>query len=176
MNPHRSKVRRCTVHHGAGEALSETCELPAPPDSERAGLQSIMSNNLVCACRDLDIHAATKLMIENHIGCLPVVDHLRRPIGVITKFDLVEQLEASLRPDTETPVDLRLRSVDDLMLPLALTLPENATVAQAATLMALEDTHHVLVVGDDARLVGVVSTRDIVTWVVDRGVIIECAL
>lgn len=176
MNHHQSKVRRCTVHYGTGDASSRTYDLPQPPDSERPGLQAIMSNNLVCARRDLDIHAATRLMIEHHIGCLPVVDHLGRPIGVITKFDLVEQLEAALRPRPAPPVDLRTRSVDEVMLPLALTLPEHATVAQAAAMMALEDTHHVLVVGADARLVGVVSTRDIVTWVVDRGVTIECAL
>jgi CBS domain-containing protein len=176
MNPHHTKVRRCTVHHGGGDTLSETCDLPQPPDNERAGLQAIMSNNLVCARRDLDIHAATKLMIEHHIGCLPIVDHLRRPIGVITKFDLVEQLEAALRPQPATPVDLRRRSLDDVMMPLALTLPEDATVAQAATMMSLEDTHHVLVVGQDARLVGVVSTRDIVVWVAERGVTVECAL
>lgn len=154
------------MHHRGGEELSETCALPHPPDSEHGGLRAIMSNDLVCARRDLDIHAAIKLMIDHHIGCLPVVDHARRPIGMVTKLDLVEQLDEALRAEPTAPVDLTLRSVDDVMMPLALTLPERATVEQAAKMMALEDTHHVLVVGEDARLVGVVSTRDIVGWVV----------
>jgi CBS domain-containing protein len=177
MNPHHSQVRRCSVYHGGGEPLSETCDLPQPVDSERTGLRAIMSNNLVCARADLDIHAAIKLMVHHRIGCLPIVDYGRRPVGVVTKFDLVEQLEAALRPhgvDAIAP-DLRARSVEDVMMPLALTLPERATVAQAAKMMTLEDTHHVLVVSDDARLIGVVSTRDIVTWVVDSGVAAERA-
>ena len=50
--------------------------------------------------------------------------------------------------------------------PLALVLDEHATVAHAAAMMSLEDTHHVLVVDADARLVGVVSSKDIVDWLV----------
>ncbi len=134
-----------------------------------------MSNEVVCARADLEIHAAIKLMMRYRIGCLPIVDHLRRPVGIVTKFDLVEQLEAALRPVGAPPLDLRPRCVDDVMMPLALTLPERATVGQAASMMALEDTHHVLVVSDGARLVGVVSTRDIVMWVVDQGLAVERA-
>lgn len=168
MSSHHGQVRRCTVYHGAGEPLQETCELSAV-DGGHAGLRSIMSNNLVCARNDLDIHAAIKLMLRYRIGCLPIVDRARRPIGVITKFDLVEQLEAALRPLDAPPADLRARTVEDVMMPLALSVRERATIAQAASMMALEDTHHVLVVSDDARLVGVVSTRDIVMWVVAEG-------
>jgi len=175
MNPHQGHVRRCTVYHGSGEPLSEACELPEPADCEDGGIRTIMSNHVVCARGDLDLHAAIRLMIRHHIGCLPIVDHRRRPIGIITKFDLVEQLEAALRPSGGPPTDPRPRSVEDVMMPLALTLPERATLAQAATMMALEDTHHVLVVSEDAHLVGVVSTRDIVTWVVERGLATERA-
>ena len=50
------------------------------------------------------------------------------------------------------------------MMPLALTLGEHATVAQAAALMSLEDVHHVPIVADSGRLIGVVSTFDIVRW------------
>jgi len=175
MNPHQGHVRRCTVYHGSGEPLSEACELPEPADCEDGGIRTIMSNHVVCARGDLDLHAAIRLMIRHHIGCLPIVDHRRRPIGIITKFDLVEQLEAALRPAGGPPTDPRPRSVEDVMMPLALTLPERATLAQAATMMALEDTHHVLVVSEDAHLVGVVSTRDIVTWVVERGLATERA-
>ena len=167
MNSHQGFIRRCTVFHGPGEPLSEACELPEPADCERGGLRTIMSNNLICARGDLDLHAGIQLMMRHHIGCLPIVDHRRRPIGIITKFDLVEQLEAALRPAGGPPPDLRPRSVEDVMMPLALTLPERATIAQAASMMALEDTHHVLVVSDDHHLVGVVSTRDIVMWVVN---------
>jgi CBS domain-containing protein len=54
------------------------------------------------------------------------------------------------------------------MLPLAITLDQSATVAHAAAMMSCEDLHHVLVVGDSGELVGVVSSKDVVNWLVSN--------
>lgn len=171
MNHRHALVRRCTVYHGHGEALSESCELPESPDeparqlrtiADCVPLRQVMSTELVCARPDLDADAVIKLMIHHRVGCIPVVDSRRRPLGIITKFDLVEQVAA------QPPADLTATKAEQVMMPLALTLNEHATVAHAASMMASEDTHHVLVVTSDGRLVGVVSTRDIVTWLVEN--------
>lgn len=181
MNNRHALVRRYTVYHGRGEPLSETCELPIPTDddgprgeglAERTCLRRIMSNDLVCGRGTLSLGAVVDLMLSHKIGCLPIVDERRRPIGVITKSDLVEQLGAAIelhRGDMAVP--LRARLAEDIMMPLALTLPETATIAHAAAFMASEDTHHVLVVSAEGRLVGVVSTLDITQWLArtERG-------
>lgn len=135
-----------------------------------------MQRDLVCARPDLEVHAVVRLMIEHRVGCIPVVDQRRRPIGVITKFDLVEHLDASMRATTEglpLPADVLARSAEDVMMPLALTLPEQATVAHAASMIAEEGMHHVLVVSTDGVLVGVVSTRDIVMWLAENDGLIS---
>lgn len=174
FNNRHTLVRRYTVYHGRGEPLSETCELPIPTDDEgsrvealaqRVCLRRIMSNDVVCGRANLSLGAVVDLMLSHHIGCLPIVDDRRRPIGVITKSDLVEQLGAALEIHRgDAPLCLHTRTAEEVMMPLALTLPETASVAHAAAFMASEDTHHVLVVADDARLVGVVSTRDVTMW------------
>ena len=51
-------------------------------------------------------------------------------------------------------------------MPIAFVLQEQATVAHAAAMMSLEDTHHVLVVRSSGELVGVVSSKDVVEWLV----------
>lgn len=177
INNRHALVRRYTVYHGRGEPLSETCELPLPTDddgarvevfAQRVCLRRIMSNDVVCGRKNLSLGAVVDLMLSHHIGCLPIVDERRRPLGVITKSDLVEQLGAALEIHRgEDPPSLRTRTAEEVMMPLALTLPETATVAHAAAFMASEDTHHVLVIADDARLVGVVSTRDVTLWLAD---------
>jgi CBS domain-containing protein len=50
------------------------------------------------------------------------------------------------------------------MLALAFSLDERATIAQAAAMMAIEDLHHVPIVSVEGRLIGVVSSLDIVRW------------
>lgn len=130
---------------------------------------AVMNRAIVCARADVSVAAIVRLMIEHHIGCIPVIDERRRPLGVITKWDLVEQIDATMQntgSDSPLPADLAPRVADEIMMPLALTLGENATVEQAAEMMTSEDTHHVLVVAKDSTLVGVVSSKDIASLLV----------
>jgi CBS domain-containing protein len=131
-------------------------------------LHQIMSRDVICASADLDIRIVVDLMLRNHIGCIPIVDARQRPIGIITKSDIVEHVHAALAAADEgspLPEDLKARTADDLMMPLAFSLSAYATVAHAAMMMMTEDTHHVMVVSPTEELVGVVSSRDLVGWV-----------
>jgi len=127
-----------------------------------------MSNDLICASEDLELAALVRLVVHNHIGCVPVVDRTGRAVGVVTKSDLVEHLDVLLSHEARTektrPVVTRAK---DIMMPLPLTLPESAGLAQAAAMMVLEDVHHVLVVSPAGILVGVVSSKDVVQWMVE---------
>ena len=127
----------------------------------------IMSHDVVCARADLATDALIELMVRNHVGCVPVVDERGRPIGMITKLDLVEKMLAgSGMPFPST--------AGDLMFPLAFTLDARATVAHVATLMSLEDIHHVPIIGPDGYLIGVISTLDVVRWLASNdGLITE---
>jgi CBS domain-containing protein len=177
MTP-QTQVRRCTVYRGRGHADELTMELdpiePGTPSrapvADRVSIRTIMSRELLCVRPDLDISTVVGLMMEHRIGCLPVVDERRRPVGIITKLDLVEQLDAAMRLSggrCPLPTDLAARTADDVMMPIALTLDEHATVAHTASMMVSEDIHHVLVVSGDGALIGVVSAKDIARWVAE---------
>ena len=123
-------------------------------------ITEIMSRHVVCASPDLPVPALVEVMIDERLGCVPVVDEHGHPIGMVTKRDLVEQLLArNGRP--------RPALVSDMMMPLAFTLDDRTTVAHATALMANEDMHHVMIVsGRD--LVGVVSTMDVTRWLFEN--------
>lgn len=135
--------------------------LRVPTIANLVPLTEIMSRDITCARRDLDAERVAELMLQNHIGCMPVVEEPGRPIGMITKLDLVEQLVGR---DGRPPEGLGMHSAGALMMPLAITLDQHATIAHAAALMASEDIHHLFVVDDEGRLIGVLSTMDIVRW------------
>jgi CBS-domain-containing membrane protein len=124
-------------------------------ESSDVPVTAIMTKNVTCAQRDLHVDQLTQRMLREHIGCIPVVDEAGRPIGMVTKLDLVEV--AGHR-------DLAFRTATDVMMPLAMTLGDRATVAHVARLMAAEDVHHVPIVDAERRLVGIVSTMDVVRW------------
>jgi CBS domain-containing protein len=167
---------RCTVYPASGEPtilqleLDPPVEPPVPVHStiaDRVPLRSIMSHELVCVQPELEVPAVVSLMMKHRVGCMPVVDARRRPLGVITKLDLVEQLDATMHGGHEgfpTPQELAARTAEELMLPFPLALDEHASVAHAAAMMTSEDVHHVLVLARDGSLVGVVSSKDVVDW------------
>jgi CBS domain-containing protein len=185
MTTTEAHVRHCSVYRGKGELAEQTIELDpvepqiahrahGPPVPDRFSIRSVMSPELLCARPDLKIAAIFGLMMKHRVGCVPVVDERRRPVGVITKFDLVEQLDAALRCSCggfPMPADLTAQTAEDLMMPIALTLDIHATIAHAAAMMMSEETHHVLVVNHDGALVGVVSAKDIVGWVSTHDVL-----
>ncbi len=77
------------------------------------------------------------------ITAAPVVDDAGRPIGITSMRDLVEDG----RTQVSTP---------------AVSIPANASIDEAAQLMAESGHHHLVVVGSDGRVVGIVSSLDIV--------------
>jgi CBS domain-containing protein len=114
----------------------------------------IMSRHVVCAFEDLPLDTLIQVMVAERLGCVPVVDERGHPRGMVTKLDIVEQLVVPTA---------RASTVGDVMMPLAITLNEDVSVAHAAALMASEDMHHVMIVSGGC-LVGVVSTMDVTRW------------
>ena len=52
-------------------------------------------------------------------------------------------------------------------MPIALTLGPRATVAHAAALMAREAVHHLPIV-DEGRVIGIVSSMDVMRWLAEN--------
>lgn len=149
--------------------MNRTEQTPSYTMPTIAGLvpvTEIMTRDVVCVRSNLPINEVIDTIVNHHIGCLPVVDEYGWPIGMITKLDLVTPLANRVETSNGAPkwCDLAPQTAEEAMLPLALTLGHHATVAQAAALMAGEGLHHLPVVSQSGRLIGVLSTLDIVRW------------
>lgn len=140
------QLQTTRTHQVARRALPRTRTI-----ADTIPVTEIMARDIVCARADLSVEALTQLLVHNHIGCIPIVDDRGHPIGIVTKLDLVER----------TP---KMAKAADVMMPLAITLNQHATIAHAAAVMSVEDFHHVMVVAADHTLLGLVSTMDIARW------------
>ena len=124
-----------------------------PSEADRTPLSEVMTGDVLCVRPAVSIEAVAELLTEHGITGVPVVDESGRAIGIISKTDLVQA-----RHD-------RLGAVAaDIMMPIAFTLPENATLSHAAALMAYEGIHRLPVVAADGSVVGIVSAMDVVRW------------
>jgi CBS-domain-containing membrane protein len=118
-------------------------------------VSSIMTRKVVCARPEMDASLLRARLIERGVSGAPVVDDWGHLLGVATKTDLVEHEVTSQRGH---------KTVGDIMMPLVFTLPPEASIGQAAALMAYEGVHRVIVVDEKGCVVGLVSTLDIARW------------
>lgn len=118
---------------------------------ERTLVSTIMTADVWCARDDAQLSPLRRLLVERGFSGVPVVDHVGRCVGVLSSSDLV-------RAATDT------ERVSDVMSRLTFVLPDNASISQAAALMALEHVHRIPIVSDDDRVVGIVSSIDVLAW------------
>jgi CBS domain-containing protein len=113
--------------------------------------QSFMTKNPVTIERTKTISEAAKLMNEQNIGFVPVVDEAK-PVGVVTDRDLVIRgLAKNL--DGHTPIE-------QVMSPTCITVEPQHTVSETADKMAKHKIRRLLVV-DQNQLVGIVALGDL---------------
>lgn len=151
---------------------------PTGSAASRAKVSDVMSRSVICVAEDVTVETAIALIVHHEIGAVPVTDADGRPLGVLSKTDLVrDQYEQSRTAGDETmslasselepgfhEEVARTAIVRDVMTPIAFTLHENGTLSQAAALMAYEEIHRLPVTDQDGRVVGVLSSLDVLEW------------
>lgn len=139
-------------------------------------IREVMSSSPVCATGAMGMRELARLFEEKRISGAPVVGQDGRIIGVISKTDLIRRTsEGSL----ETPpnylfevlcgtackgapvVPESLLVVADLMSPDPVTVRQDDMIGPVARVMAERGIHRVIVVDDDRRPIGVVTSLDL---------------
>ena len=128
---------------------------------------AVMTCEVICVREDVDLRTVGWLLTHHKINGVPVVDENRRPRGIVTRTDLVRaagemRLENEAFVDSFDPVRAEppLRTAGALMSE-AITVREHDTLGVVARLFRERRCHAAPVVGDDGRLVGVVSAFDL---------------
>ena len=112
----------------------------------------IMSLNVQCVTEDVSLPALASCLLDGGYSGAPVVDDEGRPVGVISKTDL---LRHGVAPDVR---------VRDIMTPTSFTVHEDQSVSKASALMAYEGIHRLPVVDAAGKVVGLLSSLDILHW------------
>jgi CBS domain-containing protein len=131
--------------------------LAAPGD--HTPVREIMTQRVICVRPEVRRFELEALFLERGISGCPVVDESGLPIGIVSKTDLLGQRHFGALGATTTP------TAAELMTPVAFSVHEGTSVAQAAALMAYEGIHRLPVVANDGSVVGLISPLDVLGWV-----------
>jgi CBS domain-containing protein len=159
--------------------VSDIVEL-LPSAAQSTPVTAAMVRTVVCVGPELDVAELMRLFVEQRISGAPVIDADGKPIGVVSKTDIVRELcenpdaartgvaperELDAASDFEFPLESYAgRCVRHIMTPLAILVDETSSVARAAAIMAYERVHRVVVVDRTGHVVGLVSSIDVLRW------------
>jgi CBS domain-containing protein len=163
--------------------------MSAPLEHPRGSVQSdsrdystmkafdLMTPNVVSVGPDVPINQIAKVLVDNGISAVPVVDESGAPVGMVSEGDLIPRREVerearrdwwldllvegqALNPDFLAYLKAPNRKATDVMTCPVVTVDPDINVPEIAQLLAKHRIKRVPVV-QDGRVVGIVSRADL---------------
>ena len=140
-------------------------------------VKDIMTRELITVSPETEITKAAKILLENHINGVPVIDAFGRLVGVLTQSDLVAQqkgipvpsvftlLESFIPLSSIKRIDKEMEKIAALTVKEAMTLEPvtvgpDTDIEDVAKLM-VDKKYHTLPVVEGDKVVGVVGKEDV---------------
>ena len=140
-------------------------------------VQDIMTRDVITVSPETDIIKTAKLLLENHINGVPVIDETGKLVGILCQSDLVAQQKKLPIPSVFSFLDgvinvssmkqikkqvekIAATVVAEAMTPNPITVQSDMSIDVVAALM-VENNFHTIPVVDEGKLVGIVGKEDI---------------
>jgi len=141
--------------------------------------REIMTREVRTVTEDTPIDALARAFAESDVSGFPVLDREGNLVGVVTETDLIHQNQRLHIPTAVAIFDavfvlgsskrleeeirrMTATQVGEIMTRDPVTVTEEASVEEVATVMGEQDVHTLPVVGADGGLVGVIGKRDLI--------------
>ncbi|NOX54320.1 MAG: CBS domain-containing protein [Planctomycetes bacterium] len=154
-------------------------------DVSARSVRDVMNADVVSIRPHDAVHDALHLLLNKALSALPVVNHQGRCIGILSVTDLIamthELVEELSDPGRIQEVLMEWldknikevhsdrRKVATLMTEQVVSIRPDASVLDAAQIMLQNRVHHLPVVDDDGKLVGILSTMDLMRAFLDAA-------
>ncbi len=146
--------------------------------------KDIMRRNPVTVSEGMTVRELARVFVERRISGAPVVDREGRLRGVISQTDLVRR-DREMRPASELPAfyqpaekvvdasgyqveDPDYARVRDIMTPAVLAAEEETPIEEVARMMLRKRIHRIIITRR-GRLVGIVTTMDMLRALLARA-------
>ncbi len=145
--------------------------------------KEVMTREVITVGSELPVKELARLLIRHHISGVPVVNEEGNLIGIVTEKDLIDSNKNLHLPTVVTLFDaviylesekhfkedlkkMAASKVEDIMTHEVVTIEEETTVREIATIMS-EKGKNTLPVVRDGKVVGIVGKADIVRTMMD---------
>ncbi len=147
--------------------------------------KDIMTRDVITVKPEISIEELAKLLVRHNISGAPVVDNDGNLVGIVTENDLISRnkrlhiptvvsfLDAVVYLESPKKFEEEVRrmaatKVGDICIRKVITVPEEASLADIATVMS-EKKVHLLPVVRSGKIVGIIGKRDVVKAVASQA-------
>ncbi|MGD8267829.1 MAG: CBS domain-containing protein [Desulfobacterales bacterium] len=148
-------------------------------------VRDIMTTEVITIGPETEIVHAARLLIDNKVNGLPVVDARQQVVGIVCQSDLIAQQKRVRVPSLFTFLDgyitlasakqferevekIAASKVKQAMTSEPTCVSPDTAIEEAATLM-VEKNYHTLPVVDNGRLVGIVGKEDLLRTIMPES-------
>ena len=128
-------------------------------------ISSLQPEEPLTVGRGTTLQQAIRIMRDRRIGCVAVVDdaasNTGRLVGVLTERDLLQKVAGQ-------GLDFSQCMVEDFMSPAPESSKAEHPLAYALHRMIISDIRYLLIVDEDDRPEGIISSRDVIAYMNER--------
>jgi CBS domain-containing membrane protein len=141
---------------------------------ESVKASDIMTSEVVSVKRETPLKEVARLMAEQGVSGVPVIEDDRKVAGVISEKDFLSQMGARntktfmgivskcLKGKGCVALSIRAKKAEDIMIAPAITVNEDTTLLDITKILKERKINRVPVVDQDGCLIGIISREDIV--------------
>ncbi len=143
--------------------------------------KDIMKTSIISVAPDTGISKAVKILLDNHINGVPVINKQNELVGILCQSDLIFQQKKMSVPPIFTILDsiiplsssrkleeelekISAASVEQAMVAQPVTVAPETPISEIASLM-VEKHFHTIPVVDGTKLVGIIGKEDVLRHV-----------
>jgi CBS domain-containing protein len=124
-------------------------------------VSDLMLHDAVVSCiGNATVEEVVAVMVENNIGSIVIVEG-KRPIGIFTERDLLKKV-------VPKKMDVSRTLISSIMTPNPVCIDTSTSIHKIMAAMRLGKFRHLVVTHPDGSLKGVVSIKDVLTFLTDQ--------
>lgn len=135
---------------------------------KRVPVSEIMTKDLVTLTVNSDLVSAENLFKKHNIRHIPIIEG-KAIVGMLSYTDLLRISFADAVDEHEQRVDTmvyNMFTISQVMARDVISVPSNTTIKQVAEFLAQKEFHALPIV-DDGKLLGIVTTTDLINYLLD---------
>lgn len=122
----------------------------------------VMSKDVITIPSSATSDAALKVLMAHAIRALPVVDEMKRLVGIVTLRNLVVAHEGELITSGEKSPALNVRKIEEIMTKRVVTARPDQPFIELIPIFSNDGLHYMPVVDEHRHVVGIVTQSDLI--------------